>query len=261
KKSSTRKQKDFFSLHQILNTTFATTLSDEKVKNENIINQDIVNMVSGLNVFNNQIIDMKEVNRVSWLCPKIDVKRDESEETPTRAVDVEKFEGTLEEECSEAKTSSDNDDENSDDDTHEETKETSECLAVEAEDILEHPTTGARTNQSADNEEMNPDNINKLNLVQDSSSSERSVDNLHEGSNDILQNTTPEESELLSSEMVDLINNSQHSVQTLSEVISADQETSVDNSQSSTAPRKEKLSLFKRIFKRKKSDVMKINQK
>ncbi|CAL1269527.1 unnamed protein product, partial [Larinioides sclopetarius] len=139
------------------------------------------------------------------------------------------------------KTSTDNDGENSDEATHEETKETSECLAVQAEDMLEHPTIGASTNRTADNEIMNSDNTYKLNLVQDSSSFERTGDQPHEGSN----STEPEESKLLSSEMVDVINDKENSFQTLSEVINANQKTSI-------APQKEKLSLLKRIFRRKK---------
>ncbi|KAF8794692.1 hypothetical protein HNY73_002643 [Argiope bruennichi] len=181
-KMSARKQDDCFPLHQMLNTTFAATLSDE---------------------------NMKEVNRVSWFCPKMHMKTDEVvEEVPTYTVDTEQFEKILEE-CAESKTCNDNNEKNSDV-TDKETTETSKYLAV----VAPNP------NQPDDDETENQENVDKINLEHESIPPETNVDHFQEGS----------------------------------VVIKAEQKPS-------EVPRKEKFSLFKRIFRRKKNDVMKIHDK
>ncbi|GIY53348.1 hypothetical protein CDAR_39621 [Caerostris darwini] len=58
-----------------------SSLSEENQKKRNIVDQEIIDMVSGLNIYNVQIIDMKEVDRVSCYYPQEKVyKSDSSDE-------------------------------------------------------------------------------------------------------------------------------------------------------------------------------------
>ncbi|GIY61668.1 hypothetical protein CEXT_39301 [Caerostris extrusa] len=58
-----------------------SSLSEENQKKRNIVDQEIIDMVSGLNIYNVQIIDMKEVDRVSCYYPRDNVyKSDSSDE-------------------------------------------------------------------------------------------------------------------------------------------------------------------------------------